>query len=492
MNMATLQLYKNKYRYPHYSESITAYGSPMQCTPVGVNLKTGTLRVKGDMTDFMSCNYLSLKRDGQTIYAWIDNVQFLNEGAFTVSYSVDAWRTFKSKIELGTQFVARQPELTTKRDNLLGSITDYPHITSILQGWDKGSRTTRILVVQVNGSDGEIFSNTPVNPTPYQFFMKEFDINNWVSDTTINRLMTVIQGGAETKNIVTMYSIPYMDLTGLTPMPLPVMIGSSTELIDGFKMLRNINDPTQILTNYATIDLTGIEDMAAFLRVPHSVQIVIPEAGILNIPDEILVKGNLQLRQDVDLFSGACNYMLQTGANTYYGQSVRGSSISSIPVVSDPLDTYLSQNQNALATSLIGDVASIVGGGVSAVATGGIGAAMGGSMAASGVNNIINRVTGQMDMANQRPSNPPAFLGTALASNFNQCFWVITSKGGSSNADLVHANYGYPINLIQPLIFPTNGFIQTEGCNVYSKDGSVPAWAIEEINNNFNRGILVH
>lgn len=171
--------------------------------------------------------------------------------------------------------------------------------------------------------------------------------------------------------------------------------------------------------------------------------------------------------------------------------SVRGASVASIPIVSDPLDTYLSQNQNALTTSLIGDVASIVGGVATAVGTGGVGAGVGAGIASSGVKNIVSRFANQADMANQY-SNPPAFLGTAMATNFNGRFWTLVTKMTPDNAALVHANYGYAYGKIDTLNFPASGFIQTEGCSVTSTDGSVPRWALEEINGNFNAGIHVH
>lgn len=494
MSMAILQLYQNKYQYPHYSETITKYGDAMDCTPVGMNLKSGSLRVKGDMSDFMSCNYLSLTRDGKTLYAWIEDVQFLNAESFTISYSVDAWRTYKSKINLGTQYIARQPIPTTKTDKLLGSAQDYPEIQSIMHTWTKGNRNKRVLVVQVmTDTTEDTYSNTPVNPTPYHFFFREYTINSWVTDDSIRDLIELLSG-AETKNIVTMYSIPYIDMSSMAEVTMKV-IGQDdvTTNITGFKQLREIQDPSQILTNIAYIDFgVTITDLPDFLRIPHSVQIVIPEAGIIDIPDELLVLGDLRLRQDVDLFSGACNYMLESGEESYYTQSVRGSSISSIPVVSDPYDTYISQNQNALATSLIGDVASIAAGIATTTATGGLGAGIGAGLAANGMNNIVNRVANLNDLKGARPSNPPAFLGTALASNFNQCFWVVVTKKKVDNADLVHSQFGYPVEMAKTLSFPESGFIQTESCNVYSTDGSVPRWAIDEINTNFDRGILVH
>jgi hypothetical protein len=173
----------------------------------------------------------------------------------------------------------------------------------------------------------------------------------------------------------------------------------------------------------------------------------------------------------------------------YFTQSVRGSSISSIPIISDPMETYISQNQNALATALIGDVASIVKGGVTAYATGGLGSAIGASMASSGLSNIINRYASIQDMES-KVSNPPAYLGTALASSFNQMFWTVVTKQPVDNAEIVWAMYGYPLNKLAPLIFPQQGYVKTQGCSVAS-DGTVPQWAIDEINNMFNNGIYV-
>src|SRR5690606_36199061 len=88
-------------------------------------------------------------------------------------------------------------------------------------------------------------------------------------------------------------------------------------------------------------------------------------------------------------------------------------------------------------------------------------------------------------------SNPPDFLGTALASSFNQMFWLMITKQPVDNANVVHSNFGYPMNKVAPLTFPTRGYIKTQGCAV-SSDGTVPQWAIDEINNMFNNGVYVH
>lgn len=485
MDMARLQFYKNQFMYPQYRESLVAYGSAMDCTPVGVNLRTGMIRVKGEFTDFMSCNYLALTRDGKTIYAWIDDVRFRTEDSFEVTYTVDAWRTYKSKVVLGTQFISRSPQPTYLKDNLLGSVKPYREINSVTHGI--GVRDKRIFVVQCRNSTDGIFSNTPVQPTPYQFFFCEFDVRDWQRATPIYNLMRVLEGSAETTNIVTMYSVPYFNLSGIEEVPLIVLPSSQT--IGGWKMLKAPLVGDEVFTNET--DLLINEDINELMKVDHSVQIVIPEAGIISIPDELLMKPDLKLRQDIDIFSGASNYMLKSGTTTYYTQSVRGSSISSIPIVADPFDTYISQNQNALAVSIMGDVASIAAGTGLVAGTGGIAAALGGGAGiASGVNGLLNTAMNIDSARVQGYNNPPAFLGTALAARFSQRFWIVTIKTIVDNATTVNANFGYPYNMIDTLNFPAAGYIKTQGCSV-SSDGSVPRWALQEINSLFDNGILV-
>jgi hypothetical protein len=493
MDMATLQFFQNKFRYPKYTSALISYGPSMDCTPVGMGLRGGTIRVKGDTSYFMSCNYLSIVRDGKTLYGWIDDVKVLNDSVFEVTYTVDAWRTFRSKIDLGVQFIRRTYTETFLRDNLLGGIQPYHDISST--SYVIGSTTQRVAVVQVRKDDGaSVFSNTPVQPTPYQFYLTAYNINSWQDSQPLSDLMSALPGSAATDNIVTIYSIPYIDISGLPSGPLIITIENQSPItISGWKAVGDTTDMSGLLTHETPL---VIDDVNGLMQVGHTLQVVIPEAGILNIPDEILGKGQVSVRQDIDLFSGACNYMLTTGSNAtgdynIYGQSVRGSSVASIPILSNPDDTYISQNQNALTTSLIGDVANIgMGFGIAALSPDP-------GMKAWGMSSVVTGGVGIMENWAQRQDgggvnvNPPAFLGTALAANFNGTFWLVKTVQHVTNADVVHAEFGYPYNAIGYLTFPSSGYIETQSCNVESTDGSVPRWALEEINMLFDNGILV-
>lgn len=471
MSMATLQLYKNPYTYPEYG-SITAVGSSVPCTPNGIGFKTGSIEVASRISNFNNCNYLALTRNGKTIYAWIEDVSFKTANSFEVSYRVDPWRTYRSNISLGTQFIDRSPTATFKKDNLLGSSRAYPNIETKVVPWS--NTNARVLVVQVRPKGGSN-SNTPVQPSPYQFWVTGYAVNNWMNNSAIVQLMLALEHGGDVGDIVTVYSIPYMDIQNIPQVPMAV----NGTTISGFRLLNDsVTDVNSRLTR--TVDITLDQNVNTLMRSEHSVQVVIPDSGIINVPDELLIKNDLKLRQDVDLFSGASNYMLVSGSTDYTTHSVRGSGISSIPVLSDPMETYISQNQNALATSLIGDVASMVIGGATG---GGVGAVV------SGASSLLKTSNSLLDIGS-RYSNPPAFLGTALAGSFNNRFWIVVTSEHVDNASDVHSNYGYPMQKVTTLNFPSSGFIKTENCNV-SSDGTVPRWAIEEVNSLFDSGILV-
>ncbi len=490
--MQTLRLYKNPYVYPDYG-SITEYGSSMQSTPVGTGLKDGVIRTKGDMATFMECNYLSLTSDGKTIYGWITDVAFRTNGNYDVSYRVDPFRTFRQNISLGTQFIERSERVTYKRDRLLSSEQAYADVE--YHPINHINSNKRVLVVQVRGESSEYtsFSATPVQPNPYQFFVKEYNIHNWHEDDFVIELMEALVGMGETTNIVTMYSIPYMDTSDMQDYMLRVTDGDNTESVAGFKIIDDSIDVTSRLRFDIPIYFTGDVDKDRLMRVDHSVHLVVPDAGVIKIPDEVFIKDDLVLRQEVDIYSGASNYMVVSGDDAenmqHYDLSVRGSNIGSIPVLSDPMQTYVSQNQNALTTSLIGDVASVAGGALMASFGGPGGVGMGIGMASSGITGIAGSVANTLD-ASTNMSNPPAFLGTAMANNYNNRCWLVIKKEPVDNENQVHDNFGYPLGKVDQLTIPTSGYVKTQGCNI-SSDGTVPLWAIEEINQIFNNGLMI-
>lgn len=490
--MMNIQFYRNKYTYPDYLPALTPVTPVVTCTPVNFGSRTGTIKVSRDHVNMESTNYMKFQRggSGRVFWAWIDNMQIVGENLYLVTYTVDAWRTYYDTVVLDSQFVTRSSVSTLLRDPLLASTQPYPDVNTKEFSFYKSEYRTFIIQVRILKSPF-VYSRVPVQPTPYQIYAVDYEVNDWTNNAALVALMTALSTGAETQNIVTMYSIPYMNSAALPTSPISIYIAGTKEptIISGFRFLGQATDPSGLLV--VVEPLTFDINRDSLMRVPHSVQLVIPDAGIINIPDELLYKPGLALRQDVDLFSGASNYMLVSDGEKFYTSSARGASVTSIPIISDPYDTYMSQNQNALTTSLLGDVASIAGGIGLAVSTGGIGAAAGGGMIASGLTGLAGTYAQNKD-AGAQYSNPPAFLGTALAGRFSQKFWMVITNQAVSNEGLVHAENGYPLNMMTELIFPWNGgYIETKGCCVHSADGLTPRWALQEINQMFDNGVEV-
>lgn len=475
--MNTVQLYKNPYPYPTYTRTLTKY-KEFTATPRNMNLREGYVDLPLTFADVNEYNYLSFTRDGITVYAWITDAEEIGgNNRFRLKYTTDALRTFLPKVNLGVQYVERGPTPTSLYDELLGSDDPYPEVTH--QELDFGHPHMRTMVVQARKpkSQGEADrpSNTPVNSTQYNFHMVPYDARDPLATPAIKNMMINIREGSPDL-IVTMYSVPYVDLTGIPLGPCPIN-NNFTGNPEWYKLPET--GPQH--TRFTTITYVGLP--AGLTKVDHSVQIVIPEAGIMNVPVELLRSTVVGILRVTDIFSGLTNYMLTDENGRPFPISVRGSAINSIPIVGDPLETYLSQNQNALSTAAMGDVATLIGG-IAMLSTGNI---AGGAMVVGGLGGIASKQATLKDAANNY-SNPPAFLGSALAALYSDKFFVVVKKTKVTNASQVNSNFGYPQNRVMRLSLPSAGYIKTRNCSV---TGDVPQWAIDEINARFDRGILV-
>lgn len=476
--MNELKLYKNPKPYPFYSATLTLYKT-LSVTPRNQDLKTGYIDLQLTNDESLLFNYLSFQAGDRIIYAWVTNIEERG-GNFNkrVSYNVDALRTYKNNLVLGTQFVLRSPTATSLKDPFLGSTQAYNDIS--VRTVSIGNTAKRYAVVQVRGDGSEIMSNTPGQPTPYQFYFCEYSVNNWNSTSAIYQLLNKLTDKSKTTNIVTIYSIPYVDMASLYTADLPVkVLGSATQFISGWKLLHSTTSPYRIFRTVTPINFHSWFTDPLTLS-DHNISIIIPEAGILNVPDEIAFYTNPALVREIDVFSGACNYMLTLDNGMFPTHvSCRGGSFATIPILSDPYDTYVSQNQNSMTVGLLGDVANLTAGVITKNP----------ALLGMGSMSMVNKMVNQLDAQNVIPSNPPSYLGSSLVSEYNNQVFVVTVRKPYDNASAVHSRYGYPCNKLQTLTLPSAGFIQTDSCSV-SSDGSVPLWAIQEVNNLLNTGIL--
>lgn len=485
--MYTLQFFHNPYTYPDYG-TVTAVGDAFEITGVDIDDNAGMIKTdKLTFAQRFSVNYLKLVRDDVTLWGFITSIERLTgDKGVMISFKIDPFRSFRNAVTFGTQYVVRQPGATFDFDPFLrGASGEQANLsTTELAFADSGSR---MLVVQIMKPDEDVLvSSTPVQPSPYVFFFKQYSITNTTGTSDINALMDVIINSARPSNLVSIYTVPVFDYSGMSTgtMGLPLII-DGVETLVGTSWLRLSGGSWSGVVRKYSPSFTFTDK--SILRTPHSVSVIVPEAGILQVPDELLFKTNLRVRQDIDIFSGASNYMLVYDGVEITPNSVRGGGLANIPIAYDIQQQLLAANRTALTTGMLGDLASIGIGLTGAIATGGIGAIVGGGMVSSGAFGLINKIGGLGDSINQQ-TNPPGYLGSALIQNFNQKVYLVVARGRQDNADIVHARYGYPCNQIQAVTIPSSGYIQTQDCNVI---GNIPTWARKEINQILDSGLRV-
>lgn len=505
IKMNELKLYYNRKPYPYYNEGSLTTIKTFQVTPFNQNLKSGYVDLQLSDDDITEFNYLSYKKGSTMIYGWVDDVEKLSRGlSYRVHFSVDAFRTYKGSIDLDVQWVKRDMNETRVQDGMLSGLTPTDGVDRYESQFDDAG--TRTIIIQVREDsdvpfpyDG-VYNDLPLQPAPYSLYMSTYDSNEWVTSasTPLVQLMQALGSQAQTTNIVTMYSVPG-DLIGPNSRNDSITLRYANE--DGLFSGIGATNEKEISGFYRwhsglmsftkdSIQLPQISGLATILRSKHTVRVVVPGAGIMAIPDDMLLLPNLSLTRYADVYSGACSYVLEAGNPLKpYDGFIRQAGMSSIPILSSVMDSYISQNQNAMMTQIIGDVAMLGGSIAGSVATGGSATPfLLPGMLASG-KNLVGAYGNIADANRQPPSNPPAMLNNTLAPHFDGIFYMLVTRTDVENEAQIHLKYGYPQNISKALNFPLTGFIQLQGCNIKTL-GNIPLWAINEINDRFDNGLF--
>ena len=212
MTMATVQFYNNPYHYPDFKSTLTPLTPQVSMTPKNTTTKGGTLHLSGEWGNLSTYNYVCIRRNNTTTWAWVDSVRERGANACEVEYIVDAFRTYRNQITTGVQHLERVPFETELYDGLLSSTQQAHELNTSFIQW--ANYRTRVLVVQVRRQNtADNLSNTPGQPSPYNFYLASFDPDNWLASQPISELMNHLLTGAQTENIVTMYTIPYFDMS---------------------------------------------------------------------------------------------------------------------------------------------------------------------------------------------------------------------------------------------------------------------------------------
>src|SRR5690554_4932359 len=187
--MVEMQFIRNNNQYSLYSSNAGAVVNTVMAKPVSKNLRSGFVDV--ELTNISNFNYVSYTLHGKRIYAWVTDVEHIaGNKLYRVHFSTDAYRTYINNVVIGTQFIERSPEPTNLPDPMLGST--QPTNIFYRQDYSFPNPDTRYLVVQVRQSPEDFISMSPAQPSMYNFYVAEYDVNNWRGSEPIVELMKEI------------------------------------------------------------------------------------------------------------------------------------------------------------------------------------------------------------------------------------------------------------------------------------------------------------
>lgn len=497
--MNTLTLYKNTAPFPHFNDSIAFYKS-FNVTPLHQNLRSGYVDLQLSLDDLMSFNYLSYERSGNTIYGWVTDAQKLGGSMlYRITFEIDAYRTYRSSIIMGSQWIERASNIMGyAKDPLYSAINPGQEIVTLQYVFPDFSYRT--LVVQVRDESSSV-TGSPLQPSPYTLYMLRYNVSNWTAEPKIVALIEHLRNSAEVSNIATIYSVPGWAYTSTDQEIHTIRVKKTTQE----KLFNGIWDSTVDFNGWAkfyAIDVAHLKKSVEigflpddqFKRVHNQSRLVFPDAGVMEIPEHVMFSPKKRITRYIDIYSGASNYVLEYSINDGVNwmpmdNMVRGSAIGNIPVLSSPADSYVSQNQNSLITQVLGDTAVLVGAGASMFVTGGTSLPVAGPIAASAASGLMNTAGNIGDADRRPPSNPPAVLGTALEPHYPGGFWLVWTSQKYDDLTALKAKMGNAVNAFVDVTIPSSGYLRTRGCSVKCND-ALPLWAVQEINALFDNGIF--
>lgn len=487
--MATVTLQTNPYNYPQYLYSaVPTVKVISNVTPKYQDSRHGYIQVQLDTRDDMySFNYLKLEyiSGGRDIHAWVTDIEEISGNyLYRIHYEIDAYRTFISRCTIGNQFVLRN---MTPNHILDGLLHTNPYWTESTHAYAWDAQNMGYAVMQYITPDDEQPWAKP-GPVPYDLYFIPYT-DSGTPPIGLARALRAMATGSDT-NLVGIYTIPYVNLSGAT------LWADEGPRKDWYYFDTADYSPAKFQTE-VLISLTSspISITDTFFQTEHDVTVVIPNAGIMKVPENIQRAGSFYLRMMVDPYTGTASYDIKTtsGAANLSGlkdKFLRSPGLGAINVVTDQAAAYQSQNRNQINASVLTDTAQIVGGAALILSGNPAGIASGIGMASSGIGNTVARKTMELDLENRISESPTSFAGCATVYTYYNQFWIIKRSKAATNASVVHTRYGYPQRKFMPVSLPTsaNPYLQLEAANIKT-DGTVPLWAVNEIEGILNNGI---
>lgn len=437
--------------------------SEIDCSPY--KGKDGVIRVGANVDTLRNYPYLSYQlNNGKVVYAFIDNVTYLNEEVTDVSITIDAFQTYMFQLKIGACFVEREHVVDdTRGKNIIPeklAVGEYQYDIQKYSGLFNYADYHIILATteteQGTPNYGKIY-NSIYSGVNYIDFARDIGSLNGFIDNLVTT--------NKKDSILGIYMCPVSLINfGIVPKVLSFELPDQPNTFGGYTPKNN-----KLYTYpYSFITMTNGNGQTMELKYEYL--------------------DTLQMNVE---FSTGINMEVYAFPNQYDGiafNRIYKLKINNFPMCAFTVDSYqawLAQNQGYFKQTM-----------TNAITTAGMGFAMGGG--AGAVVGALTSVSNAMIKNEQQSSLPEVVHGTSSGNaefaNGTMDFVAYTTRITAQMAksiDDYFTRYGYQVNEYKVPNLTTHSmfnFVKTSDC---SFTGNMPANYLQEIVDSFNRGITL-
>lgn len=442
-----------------------------------------------EIVGYNYCMYQNTSYSNKWFYAFIDKIEYANDGVSFIYLNTDAFQTWQFNIVYKNSFIEREHV----NDDTVG-------LHTIPEGLETGEITCNAHYVDEN------FNNVMQDLV----YVISSSINLWIIDAGTNKYKQATPTYYNGIVSGTMY-FKFDNATEIADKLENVSQKGQIEAINGLFMAPSAltttrpNSPTEIIESNAPVTYTNSVTKQTTLNgyTPVNKKLLTGEYNYLLVSNN---NGNSSLLRYEDFSGSNCTFtvemVLTAGCSirmipTNYKNLTRGDeygiNLGKLPICSYPTDMYtnwLTQNSvNIMGMQISSDDINLATSAVGAI----------GSIASGDVLSGISNITSSLIAKKQHELIPPQSRGnlnagdvvTASGTNTFHFYKMSIRSEYARCIDNYFSMFGYKINRVKtPNIFGRRNwnYVKTIGCNIL---GDIPQQEIQEIKNIFNAGVTL-
>lgn len=347
--------------------------------------KEQVIRVPYVADDLLDCNYIAFQNVGygrKWFYAFITNVEYVNDSVSNISYKLDVMQTWQFDYEVKPSFVEREhPSIDTIGSNTIPENLETGEYTYTDLGISSLFNLYQIVVASTfdesfNSSTGGMYGGVYSGLT-YNVFSTFSDCNEFLEQATTRNL---------SDGIVSIFMLP-----------IAFCYDYQQTLPDSFVLDRD-KQHTHI-NGY-------VPRNKKLFTYPYNMLYVTNNEGLsANYPFEFFSSNNCTFQvtgamcATPEVMMTPLNYK---GCSKNYNESLTVGNFPQCAYNIDTFKAFIAQNAMKLTVGAVTDIGKVVGGGAMAYATGGM---MGGEMAVQGGMSILNTLATVYDKSTLPPQS---------------------------------------------------------------------------------------